>query len=161
MCICYVNVFLKFFEELATESNPEKANEVDAKDPQGKQVIITLRICLFKWQVNWWFNTNPPFLEIYFIFRCPIIIAYFCHQYGCHNLGQLFSDVLCAVWNTGSSFFHSFEWMLFHPWSLVALEMDACIGCFPWMFSCIGTPRPWVFFLNPLLVGHSTAIMLP
>uniref|UniRef100_A0A3Q3WLJ8 ATP-binding cassette sub-family F member 1 n=1 Tax=Mola mola TaxID=94237 RepID=A0A3Q3WLJ8_MOLML len=36
-----------FFEELATESNPEKANEVDAKDPQGKQVIITLRIYLF------------------------------------------------------------------------------------------------------------------
>lgn len=40
MWICG-NVFLQFFEELATESNPEKANEVDVKDTRGKQVIFT------------------------------------------------------------------------------------------------------------------------
>lgn len=34
------NVCFQFFEELATETNPGKPNEV--KDPQGKQVICFL-----------------------------------------------------------------------------------------------------------------------
>lgn len=41
-----VNVFLQFFEELATDSKPEKAVEVAVKDTQGKQVIFTLEVCI-------------------------------------------------------------------------------------------------------------------
>lgn len=46
MQICCVNVFLQFFEELTTESQPEKADEVAVKDTQGKQVILTLKVGL-------------------------------------------------------------------------------------------------------------------
>ncbi|TKS88703.1 ATP-binding cassette sub-family F member 1 [Collichthys lucidus] len=35
--ICCVNVSLQFFEELSTESKPEKADEVAVKETQGKQ----------------------------------------------------------------------------------------------------------------------------
>lgn len=38
--------FLQFFEELATDSKPEKVEEVAVKETQGKQVLLTEEITL-------------------------------------------------------------------------------------------------------------------
>lgn len=35
-----LHLFAQFFEELATDSKPEKADEVVVKEPQGKQVML-------------------------------------------------------------------------------------------------------------------------
>lgn len=47
-CISCVNDFLQFFEELATDSKPEKVHEVAVKETQGKQVFFTLKVGLRK-----------------------------------------------------------------------------------------------------------------
>lgn len=41
-----MNVFVQFFEELATDGKPEKVHELAVKDTQGKQVIFTLKLGL-------------------------------------------------------------------------------------------------------------------
>lgn len=46
--ICCVNVSLQFFEELSTESKPEKADEVAVKETQGKQVGLILTVYITK-----------------------------------------------------------------------------------------------------------------